>query len=450
MDNVNSEIIQTPPNSLEAESSVLGAMLLDRNAAVEAVMRLQADDFYYPANRAIYMALLMLYEKGMAIDAVTAVNELQASGSLELAGGINYIVELTENVPGVSNIDDYIKLVEEKSTLRKLGNIGDEIRRRSSSVTEQSESIIEYAEKSIFDISLRDSIGGLVPVRTTLQSVYSAIEEASRQKSPITGLSTGFYDLDDLTSGLQNSDLILVAARPSMGKTSFLMNIVDNVSRVQHIPTAVFSVEMSREQLIHRQLCMIAAVDQKRAREGRINDDEWERLTEALAVLSVSPLYVDDTGGITPNEIRSKLRRMKIERGVGFAVIDYLQLMQGSVNRQNSNRQQEISDISRALKMIAREMNIPLLVAAQLSRAPELRANNHRPILSDLRDSGAIEQDADVVMMLYREEYYNPEAIEERGITEVIITKQRNGPTDTVKLQWNGSLTRYMNSTRRQ
>ena len=448
MDTIGSVMGQVPPNNLEAEKCVLGAMLLSAQALNDAVLVLKEGDFYSPIHRELFKVFLHLYETGTPLDIVTATAQLRQTGMLEGIGGAAYLVELSRFVPSVANLGAYVGIVQDRALLRSLGAIGDEIRGRSFDSSETGESVLEYSEKTIFEIATKREQEDFIHVRLTVGQVFETIQEAYKLKSHVTGVPTGFKDLDRNTSGLQNSDLIVFASRPSMGKTSFMLNVADYVAREVGIPVAFFSLEMSREQLVHRMICTAAGVDQFRVREGRITDEDWIKLSEAMTIVAAAPIYIDDTGGITVSQMRSKLRKLKIEKGIGMILLDYLQLMQGSGQRRSDNRQQEISEISRELKILAREMNVPVFVAAQLSRAPELRASNHRPILSDLRDSGAIEQDADVVMMLYRDEYYH-EDTEEKNIAEIIITKQRNGPTGTVKLNYYPQYTRFEDLSRR-
>lgn len=435
-----SELIQRiPPNSLEAEQSVLGAMLLDKEAISSAAEILQGEDFYREVHKEIFQAIVSIYNDGAPVDLITLTEKLKGRNTLEAVGGISYLTQLMNIVPTTHNVAYYAKIVEEKSLLRKLIKSSNEIISKCYDNSNDPSFIVDEAEKGIFDISLNRSTQGFVPIKKILTANFDKIEELYLNKGKITGIPTGFIDLDQKLSGLQKSDLVLIAARPSMGKSSFMMNIVQNASVRENIPTAIFSLEMAKEQLAQRLLCSEALIDAHRLRTGDITEDEWIKLARAMGVLSDKPIFIDDTPAITVTEMRAKCRRLKIEQGLGMVVIDYLQLMQGSSGYES--RQQEISNISRSLKALARELEVPVVALSQLSRAPEMRAD-HRPILSDLRESGAIEQDADVVMFLYRDEYYNPDT-EKKNIGEVIIAKQRNGPTGTIELVWLGQFTKF-------
>jgi len=434
-------IQRIPPHSNEAEQSVLGSMLIDREAVSVAAEVLRKDDFYSEAHREIYEAMMNLYEAGKPVDLVTVVDELDQRGTMDGVGGIAYITDLSRFVPSTANVKYYINIVEEKSILRKLIQASGEIMKDSYEASDEVDDIINKAEKAIFDISQKKNNDSLVPLKTTLLEGYSRIEELYNNKGRITGVPTGFMELDYKTSGMHPSELILVAARPAMGKTSFVLNIAQYAAIHAKVPVAVFSLEMSRDQLANRILCCEANVELQKIRTGELGEEDWRRLVRAMAPLSQAPIYIDDTPGISVMEMRSKCRRLKMEHGLGLIVIDYLQFMSGRGKAES--RQQEISEISRSLKVMARELSVPIIALSQLSRAPEAR-NDHRPMLSDLRESGAIEQDADVVMFLYRDEYYNPDS-EEKNIAEVIIAKQRNGPTGVVKLAWLGEFTKFAN-----
>lgn len=437
-----SEMIQKiPPNSLEAEQSVLGAMLLDKDAVSVATEIISGEDFYREAHKEIFEAIVDIYNKSEPIDLITLTERLRQRNTIEAIGGITYITKLQDIVPTPLNIRKYAEIILEKSLLRRLIKSSSEIVSNCYNNPDNVGDIIDTAEKSIFDISLNRSTQGFVPIKEILNTNFDRIEELYLNKGSITGVPTGFIDLDSKLSGLQNSDLILVAARPSMGKSSFMMNIVQYAAVRKGIATAIFSLEMSKEQLSQRLLCSEALIDAHRLRIGDINEDEWVKLARAMGPLAESPIFIDDTPAISITEMRAKCRRLKIEHNLGLIVIDYLQLMQGKGSY--DSRQQEISDISRSLKALAREIGVPVVSLSQLSRAPEMRAD-HRPILSDLRESGAIEQDADVVMFLYRDEYYHPDT-EKKNIGEVIIAKQRNGPTGTVELVWLGQYTKFAN-----
>ncbi|MGI6707179.1 MAG: replicative DNA helicase [Clostridia bacterium] len=430
-----------PPHSIEAEQSVLGSMLLDREAVSAAGEVLQPEDFYSDAHREIYEAMLSLYDAGKPVDLVTLVDELDQRGTMDGVGGITYVTDLSRMVPSTANVRYYIRIVEEKSILRKLIKASGTIMNESYEASKEVDDIINQAEKAIFDISQKQGTTSFEHIKDTLLSSYAKIEELYNSKGNITGLPTGFVELDYKLSGLHPSELILVAARPGMGKTSFIMNVAQYAAIHSNTPVAVFNLEMSREQLANRMLGCEAHVELQKIRTGNLTEDDWRKLARAMAPLSQAPIYIDDTPGISVTEIRSKCRRLKIEHGLGLVVIDYLQLMSGRGRAES--RQQEIAEISRALKVLAMELSVPIIAGSQLSRAPEARTN-HRPMLSDLRESGAIEQDADVVMFLYRDEYYNPDT-EDKNIAEVIIAKQRNGPTGMVKLAWLGQYTKFAN-----
>ena len=437
-----SEMIQRiPPNNIEAEQSVLGAMLLDKEAISTATEFISGEDFYREAHKEIFEAIVDIYNRGEPVDLITLTEKLKTRNTLEAVGGITFLTNLMDAVPTTHNVKYYAKIVEDKSLLRKLIKSSNEIIQKSYQAEEDIGEIIDDAEKGIFNISLNRSTQGFVHLKNILNANFDRIEQLYLNKGKITGVPTGFHDLDNKLSGLQKSDLILIAARPSMGKSSFMMNIVQHAAVREKITTAIFSLEMSKEQLTQRLLCSEALIDAHRLRIGDINEDEWVKLARAMGPLSEAPIYIDDTPSISITEMRAKCRRLKLEHDLGLIVIDYLQLMQGKGNAES--RQQEISEISRSLKALAREINVPVVALSQLSRAPEMRAD-HKPVLSDLRESGAIEQDADVVMFLYRDEYYHPDT-EKKNIGEVNIAKQRNGPTGTVELIWLGQFTKFVN-----
>lgn len=434
-------IQRIPPNSMEAEQSVLGAMLLDKEAISVATEFISGEDFYREAHKEIFEAVVDLFDKGEPVDLITLSEKLKVRNTLDAVGGVTYLTNLMSIVPSTHNVSNYAKIIEEKALLRKLIKASNEIMSVSYDASEEVGNVIDKAEKSIFDISLNRSSQGFVRINKILNSNFDKIEELYLNKGKITGVSTGFDDLDANLSGLQKSDLVLVAARPSMGKTSFILNMVQQAGIRDKVTTAIFSLEMSKEQLTQRLLCAEALIDSHRLRTGDITEDEWVKLARAMGPMSEAPIFIDDTPSISITEMRAKCRKLKIEHNLGIILIDYLQLMTG--NGKYDSRQQEISDISRSLKGLAKELGIPVVACAQLSRAPELRAD-HRPIMSDLRESGAIEQDADVIMFLYRDEYYNHDT-EKKNIGEVIIAKQRNGPTGTVELVWLGQFTKFAN-----
>ncbi|NLX70678.1 MAG: replicative DNA helicase [Clostridiales bacterium] len=439
------ELLQRiPPHNIEAEQSVLGSMLIDIESVSEASGTLSGQDFYSEAHKEIFEAMLDIHERGEPVDLVTLVEELRQRGTLDSVGGVSYISDLSMAVPSTANVKYYIRIVEEKSILRQLIAASNEIIKESYEASEELDVILDSAEKKIFDISQRQNTNYFEPIKDILIETYARIEELSKNKGQIIGLPTGFHDFDQKTSGLQPSDLVLVAARPSMGKTSFVLNIAQYVALRKKVPVAIFSLEMAKEQLVQRMLSAEANVELQKIRTGDLTEEDWLKLVKAAGPLSQAPIYIDDSADVSVMEIRSKARRLKLEKDLGLVVIDYLQLMSGRGRAEN--RQQEISEISRSLKALARELKVPVIALSQLSRAPEARTQ-HRPMLSDLRESGAIEQDADMVTFIYRDEYYNPDT-EKKNIAEIIIAKQRNGPTGTVELVWLGEYTKFANYER--
>ena len=436
------EIFQNvPPHDDAAELAVLGAMFLDREAASLALEMLTGEDFYRPDHRQVFEAAEELYHSGVPIDMITVKNKLEEKQVFEQIGGLPFLANISTSVGSSANMRHYAAIVEEKSVLRRLIRTANNISQMSYEGKTDVNAIMDTAEKGIFDIMQNRHSDQFHHIRDIAVDSIEKIEDIYLSKGKLTGVPTGFVDFDQKTAGLQKSDLILLAARPSMGKTAFALNIIQNAAIRSNVPTAVFSLEMSREQLVNRMLCSEAMLDAQRLRTGELTDSDWADLIQAMGPLSQAPIYIDDTPGVTPMEVRSKCRRLKVEKGLGLIVIDYLQLMSG--NSRNDSRQQEISEISRALKAIAREMEAPVIALSQLSRACEQRAD-HRPMLSDLRESGAIEQDADVVAFLYRDEYYFPDT-EKKNQAELIIAKQRNGPTGTVDLTWMGQYTKFGN-----
>jgi replicative DNA helicase len=431
-----------PPNDSEAEQAVLSSMLFDREAIAAAYETLGGDDFYRPDNKIIYETIVELYIRSVPVDVVTLGDKLTEKGLLEQIGGRERVIQLAAAYYTSANIRQYARIVAEKSTLRKLIKAANEISAAGYDAREEVAVILEHAEKSIFDIVQRRNSGDFAHISNILTEALGRLEELYKNQGHITGVETGFVDFDKRTAGLQPADLILIGSRPSMGKTAFMLNIAQHASVRNGIPTAVFSLEMSKEQLVNRMLCAEANVDAQRLRTGDLQDTDWEKISSSIAPLSKAPLYIDDTPGITVAEMRAKCRKLKIEKNLGLVVVDYLQLMSGS-NTRTESRQLEISEISRSLKGLAKELHVPMLTAAQLSRAVEAR-KDHRPMLSDLRESGAIEQDADVVAFLYRDEYYNPDTLK-KNHAEVIIAKQRNGPTGTVELTYLGQYTKFAN-----
>ena len=440
------EIGKIPPSDIEAEQAVLGSMLTDKDATIAAIEVLKEDDFYREDNKLIYRAILNLYNRAEPVDIITLKSELTSMGKFDAVGGLEYLADLPEKVPTTANVERYIKIVEEKAILRNLIKTANEIISLGYDPTEEVENIMDSAEKKIFDIMQSKNQKGYSPIKDVLVDTFSQLEVLYNQKQHITGVPTGFADLDYKTAGLHGSDLILLAARPAMGKTAFALNIATNAAVRAKVPVAIFSLEMSKEQLVNRVLCGEAMVDSNKVRTGKLDEQDWAKLASALGPLSESEIYIDDTPGISVMEIRAKCRKLKLEKNIGLVVIDYLQLIQGS-NKRGGSREQEISEISRSLKILAKEINVPVIALSQLSRAVEQRPD-HRPMLSDLRESGSIEQDADIVMFLYRDDYYNKES-EKKDIAEVIIAKQRGGQTGTVELLWMGQYTKFVNLERR-
>ena len=436
------ELGKVPPHDVEAEQAVIGSMLTDKDSVISAVETLKDEDFYREDNKVIYGAIMNLYNRGEPVDIITLKDELVSLGKFEAVGGLEYLAELPEKVPTTANVDKYIKIVEEKSMLRTLIKTANELIVLGYDQTQEVEDIMDVAEKKIFNVMQRKNQKGYSSMKDILVESFTQLEELYNRKQHITGVPTGFADLDYKTAGLHNSDLILVAARPAMGKSAFALNIASYAAVKANVPVAIFSLEMSKEQLVNRILCSEAMVDSNKVRTGKIEDEDWAKLAMASGELSESQIFIDDTPGISIMEIRAKCRKMKLEKNIGLVVIDYLQLVQGS-SKKGGSREQEISEISRSLKILAKEINVPVIALSQLSRAPEQRPD-HRPMLSDLRESGAIEQDADIVMFLYRDDYYNEDS-EKKNIAEVIIAKHRAGSTGTVELLWLGNYTKFAN-----
>ncbi|AEC01001.1 replicative DNA helicase [Selenomonas sputigena] len=437
-----------PPASIEAEQAVLGAMLLKPDAVTTAAEELSADDFYRETHRLIFEAMMELKERTEPVDLVTLTEQLKKADKLAKIGGIPALSLIANSVPTAANVHYHARIVHEKAQLRSLINAATEIAGAAYESADEVEDIMDSAEKRILAVSSGKRSKDFVPLQDILLDTLEQIDLRYNNKGSITGLPTGFTELDHLTAGLQKSDLILVAARPSMGKTAFTLNIAAHVVLRAKEPVAFFSLEMSKEQLVQRLLCSEGRIDSQRLRVGELEEKEWGDLIDTANRLSAAPLYIDDTPGITVMELRSKARRLKAEHGLSLIVIDYLQLMQGRGNKSGDNRQQEISEISRSLKALARELNVPVIALSQLSRSVESRQIK-RPMLSDLRESGSLEQDADIVMFLYREDYYDPET-ENKNITEVIIAKHRNGPVDTVDLTFLKQFTKFGNLSRMQ
>ena len=433
------------PHSIEAEQSVIGAMLMDEEAIDAASEILSEGDFYARQYGAYFAAIVDLHAKGVAVDPVTLQNALRERNLPPEVYGSEAIMNLIDQVPTSANIRSYASIVSDKSILRSMIKANEEIAGTCYAQTSGIDEIMDRAEKRIFEISQSRGVSSFVPIRQIVLNAMNKIEEASHIKGNVTGLSTGFTDLDNRTAGLQPSDFILVAARPSMGKTAFVLNIAEHMVLRENRCAAIFSLEMSKEQLMNRLFAMESHVDAQKIRTGDLSEQEWVDLVESATVIGESRLIIDDTPAITVQELRSKCRKYKLEFGLEIVIIDYLQLMNGS-GRSGDSRQQEISDISRSLKALARELNVPVVALSQLSRAVESRPN-HRPMLSDLRESGAIEQDADLVMFIYRDDYYNEDS-EKKGIAEIIVAKQRNGPIGTIELSWQPALTKFANLAR--
>lgn len=440
------ELGKIPPNDVDAEQAVIGSMLTDKDAVIAAIEVLKEEDFYREDNKTIYSAILNLYNRSEPIDIITLKSELTAMGMFDKIGGFEYIVGLPEKVPTTANVDKYINIVKEKSELRRLIKTANEIIEQGYDPTENIDDIMNNAEKKIFNIMQDKDQKGYNPIKDVLVDTFTELEQLYNQKQHVTGVPTGFIDLDYKTAGLHNSDLVLIAARPAMGKSAFALNLATNAAVKANVPVVLFSLEMSKEQMVNRILCSEAMVDSNKVRTGKIDDEDWIKLANTMGELSEAPIYIDDTPGISINEIRAKCRKLKLEKNIGMVVIDYLQLVQGSSKRSQGSREQEISEISRSLKILAKEINVPVIALSQLSRAPEQRPD-HRPMLSDLRESGAIEQDADIVMFLYRDDYYNEDS-EDKGLAEVILAKHRAGSTGTVKLVWLGNYTKFANMER--
>ena len=432
-----------PPHNRDAEQSVLGAMLLDREAVISVTEKLKDEHFYKENHKEIFRAMLDLYGRSEPVDLVTVSEELKKVGILEEAGGISYLTDLSNAVPITANARYYADIIEEKAILRQLIDAGKVIVDKGYSSADVK-MLMDEAERRIFEISQKKSTQAFAIVKDVLQDTLDYMELLAGSESGYTGLPTGFHDIDKMTSGLQKSDLVLIAARPSMGKTALGINIAQSIAIKNDRSVALFSLEMSKEQLVQRMLSTQAHVEITKIRTGKLTEEEWIKVAGATVPLGKAKIYIDDTPGITVMEIKAKARRLKMESGLDLVLIDYLQLM--SSDSRSESRQQEISAISRGLKGLARELECPIIALSQLSRAPEQRSD-HRPILSDLRDSGAIEQDADVVMFLYRDEYYHEDS-EKKNIGEVIIAKQRNGPTGTVNLAWLGKYTKFGNIQR--
>ena len=431
------------PHSVEAEQSVLGSMLMDREAIISASEIITADDFYQHQYGVMFESMVELFNENRPVDLITLQNRLKEKDVPPEVSSLDFVRDIITTVPTSANVKSYANIVREKAVLRRLIKINEDIANTCYVGKEPLETILATTEKTVFDLLQSRNSGDFVPIRQVAMNVLEKIEEASKNQGTVTGIPTGFIDLDYKTSGLQPSDFVLIAARPSMGKTAFVLNLVDHIAVKKGLPCMVFSLEMSKEQLVNRMLAMESNVDSQKLRTGTLSDSDWDAVVEGIGVIGNSKLIIDDTPGISIMELRSKCRKMKLEYGLSVVIIDYLQLMSGSGKGGGDNRQQEISEISRSLKALARELSAPVIALSQLSRACETR-QDHRPMLSDLRESGAIEQDADVVMFLYRDDYYNKDT-DMPNIAEVIIAKQRNGPIGTVNLVWRPEFTKFAN-----
>lgn len=438
------DISRIPPHSVESEQSILGSIILDKDAIITVAETINPSDFYKEAHKIIYESMLKLNSNNEPIDLITLIEKLRKEGHLDNIGGISYLTSLSTIVPTTSNVKYYANIVKEKSVMRQLIKASNEIINLGYDASTDVQEILDKAEKNIFDISQEKSGDDIQPINLVLQDTFDMIERLCTQKSDVTGITTGFADLNKKINGLQRTDLILLAARPAMGKTAFSLNLVQNAALKGDASVAVFSLEMSKEQLVQRILSAQSNVELSKIKTGTLGESDWPRIIDAMAVLSEANIFIDDTPGIKISEIRSKCRRLKIEKGLDLIMIDYLQLMEGE--GKNENRQQEIAKISRSLKILAKELDCPVVALSQLSRSPELR-KDHRPILSDLRESGSIEQDADIVMFLYRDEYYHEDS-EKKNIGEVIVAKNRHGETGNVELVWFGQVQKFADKVR--
>ncbi len=433
---------KTLPNDLMAEQAVLGSMLVDKDAVISAIEVLRADDFYREDNKEIFAAMYELYNAGKNIDMITVKDELTLRGTLERVGNIEYLSSLIDIVPTTSNIENYVRIVESKSTTRNMIKTANDILKMGYSGTEEVDAIIEQSEKKIFDVLQNRNSQSYTPIKEILIESFDNLEKLYQNKGKVSGIECGFTDLDNKISGLNAGDLIIVAARPAMGKSAFVLNIANYVAGYKNVPTLIFSLEMSKEQMANRILASEGEVDSMKIKNGNLDSEDWLKLGEASSKLSEIPLYIDDKAGLTAAELRAKCRKAKLEKGIGLVIIDYLQLMEGS-GKFNSSRQQDVSEISRSLKILAKELKIPVIALSQLSRANEGREDK-KPMLSDLRESGAIEQDADIVMFIHREEYYKPDT-EKKNMAEIIIAKNRSGSTGSIELTWLGQYTKFVN-----
>ena len=442
MDMIGENVMQAvQPHNNEAEQSVLGAMLVDSESVTTAFERLSEKDFYIEANKQIFIAMHSLFNRNMPIDLVTLAEELTSLGTLDAVGGLQYLTYLATSLPTTAHMQQYIESVLEKSLRRTMIETANEILQESYRAGGSSEEAADRAQKLIFDALEGSSHRGMIHIRDLLLQTHDELAEKYQNKGKLTGITTGFRDLDKALHGLQKSDLVLIAARPAMGKTSFALNIASSAAIRGGVPVAIFSLEMSGTQLVSRLISAEMQIEGERLMSGELEDDDWDKLAVSLNTLGNAPIYISDMPDVTVSDIRACCRRLKAEKGLGLIIIDYLQLMTG--NRDAGGRQQEVADMSRSLKILAKELNVPIITLSQLSRAPEQRKDDHRPKLSDLRESGAIEQDADIVMFLYRDEVYNPDT-EQKNIAECIIAKHRAGSTGTTKFVWANQYTKFM------
>ena len=437
-----------PPQNIEAEQSVLGAILLDNNALYSSFELITPEDFYKDSHKKIFIAMTELLEKNEPIDLITLTDHLRKKDHLDTIGGVQYLTSLTSMIPTSANVRFHSKIVREKSMVRGLLRSVTDIARNVYETDQDAEELIDYAEKTIFDLSERRISPSFSVLKDVIKDSFQMIEQLYDKKETVTGVPSGFTQLDEMTTGLQKSDLIIIGGRPSMGKTAFSLNIAQHVGVNLKEPVAVFSLEMSKEQLAFRMLCSEAMVDSNNIRKGFIRKDDWHKLTSAAGKLAESPIFIDDSSAISVLEMRAKARRLKVEHGLSLIIVDYLQLMRGRGNAER--REQEISEISRSLKGLAKELRVPVIALSQLNRGVETRTGNKKPTLADLRESGAIEQDADVIIFLYRDEVYNKDSNENKGKAEIIIAKQRNGPTGSISLSFLSQCTRFVNYSERE
>lgn len=440
------ELGKVPPHDIEAEQAILGSMLTDRDAVLSAIESLKEEAFYREDNKAIYRAILNLYSKSQPIDIITVKAELVENGDFERVGGLEYLASLPEKVPTTANVDKYIKIVNERAMLRNLITTANELVSLGYDETEDADDLLDMAEKKVYDLAQKKNVKGYTPIKDVLDESFEKLEQLYNNKGKLSGISTGFIDYDRLTAGLHESDLMILAARPAMGKSALAINIATNVAIKENVGVIIFSLEMSKDQVGRRILSSEAMVDSNKIRTGMLEDSDWDKLASTLGRISEAPIYIEDSPDISVMEIRAKCRKLKMEKNIGLVVIDYLQLIRAS-GKKNATREQEIGEISRSLKILAKELNVPVLALSQLSRGVEKREEK-RPMLSDLRESGSIEQDADMVLFLHRSDYYKDDA-ERRNLAELIIAKHRAGSTGSVDLLWLPNYTKFVNVDKR-